>query len=324
MAPETPLSPLTALTLLSLPGVGRRTAWRLLGSEPLPSNEQCLYDTLRSLSGVAPRYHPPSRETFKQARSLAEQTLARCDAHGIAVLTPGHDGYPGRYARMPPADRPLLLYTLGDLAALNSQRAMAVVGTRKPDKFARMATRRIAGTLAQAQVVVVSGLAFGCDTQAHEGSLDAGGVTVAVLGCGLDSIYPAANTPLAERIQSAGGCLVSEYPPATEATAYRLLERDRLQAALADGVIVAQSTATGGAMHAARYGDDHVTLPLGAIAPANNRPGYDGNERLIARRGARALRTRDDVEKFIHTTISDRPRREAHSDSRHADVMEPN
>jgi DNA processing protein len=308
MAPETLLSPLTAITLLSLPGIGRRTAWRLLGSEPLTSDEQCLHDTLRSLSGVAPRYQPPSRETIEQARSMSEQTLACCDEHGIAVLTPGHASYPSRYSRMPPSDRPLLLYALGDLAALNSPRMMAVVGTRKPDRFARMATRRIAGTLAQARMVVVSGLALGCDAQAHEGSLDAGGITVAVLGCGLDCIYPAANTPLAERILSDGGCLVSEYPPTTKVTAYRLLERDRLQAGLADGLILAQSSATGGAMHAAHYGADHLTLPLGAIAPANNRPGYDGNEQLIAKRGAHALRTRDDVEKLIRTTISDIPK----------------
>lgn len=304
MVPEKPISPLTALTLLSLPGVGRRTAWRLLESELMQANERHLNDALCSLGGTLPRYQPPSRETFEQARSLGEQALARCKAQGIAVLTPGHASYPARYSRMSPSDRPLLLYALGDLAALNSRSTMAVVGTRKPDKFAHLATRRMAGAVAQAQMAVVSGLALGCDAQAHEGSLDAGGITVAVLGCGLDSIYPAANTPLAERILSAGGCLVSEYPPTTEVTAYRLLERDRLQAGLADGLIVAQSSATGGAMHAARYGADHLTLPLGAIAPANNRPGYDGNEQLIAKRGARPLRTRDDVEQFINITIS--------------------
>jgi DNA processing protein len=310
MAPKMLLSPLTALTLLSLPRVGRRTAWRLLESEPLRSNEQCLYDALRSLSGIVPRYQPPSRECYEEARSLGEKTLARCEAQGITVLTPGHASYPTRYSRMPPADRPLLLYAIGDLAALIPHRAMAVVGTRRPDRFARLATRRIAGILAQAQVVVVSGLALGCDAEAHEGSLDAGGVTVAVLGCGLDSIYPAANAPLAKRILAAGGCLVSEYAPGTDVTAYRLLERDRLQAALADGLIVTQSTPTGGAMHAAHYGADHLNLPLAAIALPNEPPGYDGNAQLIAARGARALRTRIDVDGLIHATFHDRSRPE--------------
>jgi predicted Rossmann fold nucleotide-binding protein DprA/Smf involved in DNA uptake len=101
--------------------------------------------------------------------------------------------------------------------------------------------------------VVVAGLALGIDTAAHASAVEAGGLTWAVLPSALDSIYPAANQALAARIVDTGGALVSEYPPGTRVRRTLFVERDRLQAALADAVLVIETGRTGGTQHTIRY-----------------------------------------------------------------------
>jgi DNA processing protein len=122
------------------------------------------------------------------------------------------------------------------------------VGARRPTPYGEAVAERLATDLARAGVVVVSGLAVGVDSAAHEGALLAEGWTVAVLGTGVDVIYPAANTGLADRIVAAGGALVSQFPDGTRPQRSNFPRRNRTMAALSNLVVVVEAAAGSGAL----------------------------------------------------------------------------
>lgn len=146
---------------------------------------------------------------------------------------------------------PLLLYYRGNLEPLKLP-GLAIIGTREPTDNGILAGRFFSENLAKRGFNIISGLAIGCDTSAHEGALLAGGATTAFLAHGLnwDSIYPRENLELAERIVESGGLLLSEYSIGEKVNRYNLVARDRLQAGLAKGTIVIQTGERGGTMHA--------------------------------------------------------------------------
>lgn len=149
------------------------------------------------------------------------------------------------------ADPPAVLYVRGQL--LPGPRYVACVGTRQPSLFGQTAAQKIAGFLAKQGWSIVSGLALGVDTRCHEAALAAGGHTVAVLANGLDTVYPAQNRGLAERILAAGGALLSEQPLGTTAIPRNLIARDRLQSGMSAATIVMQTDLIGGTMHTVRF-----------------------------------------------------------------------
>lgn len=115
---------------------------------------------------------------------------------------------------------------------------------------------KISSILSQKNYTIVSGLANGCDTFAHLGALDTYGKTIAVMPCGLDMVYPNNNRDLFKRIINNNGCVISEYPPSQTVSKYRLIERDRLQSALSEGIIVIETTENGGSLHTVNYAFD--------------------------------------------------------------------
>ena len=141
---------------------------------------------------------------------------------------------------------------------------VAIVGSRNASAVGIAFATRLAGELAASGVGVISGLARGIDAGAHQGTLDRGGRTVAVLGCGIDRDYPSATIPLALRIATAGAIL-SEYPPGTPPAPFRFPERNRIVAALADATIVIEAAARSGALITARLaldlGRDVLAVP---------------------------------------------------------------
>ncbi|MBR8803431.1 DNA-processing protein DprA [Porphyromonas levii] len=148
---------------------------------------------------------------------------------------------------------PLLLYYRGNLDVLKLP-GVAVIGTREPTHNGIKAGQYFSGVLAKHGFNIISGLATGCDTSAHEGALLGGGATTAFLAHGLnwESTYPKENIELAENIVAAGGLLLSEYSIEKKITTYHLVARDRLQAGLANGTIVIQTGVKGGTMHAVK------------------------------------------------------------------------
>lgn len=184
--------------------------------------------------------HEQASELRRAAESvdLLRRKIAAWRARGIELVSMEEEAYPAnlRDLRSPPP----LLYLRGTLRHQDA-RAVAVVGTREPDRDGARSARRIARELAARGFTIVSGLARGIDTAGHKGALaEEEGRTVSVLGCGLLRIYPPDNTLLANRIVESG-CLMAEVPPDTQVERRLLLARDRIQAALSRAVIVVQA-----------------------------------------------------------------------------------
>ncbi len=148
---------------------------------------------------------------------------------------------------------------------------IAIVGTRAATPMGIADAREIAMFCARAGITVVSGLALGIDAAAHEGALDAGGLTVGVVATGLDVVYPRQHKRLYERVRE-HGLVVTEHPPGTQPLPWRFPIRNRIIAALADGVVIVEAARTGGAIstanHAARFGRDVYVLPGSRRNPA--------------------------------------------------------
>lgn len=188
-----------------------------------------------------------------EPRRLADETRRRYDfirSRGIKTLAIDSPDYPPQLREM--HDPPFLLYWRGERLHPEYP-SLAIVGTRSPSLKAYGDARRIAYELAQASIPVISGLALGVDRAAHEGALEGGGQTIAVLGTGIDTVYPRANQGLAARILANGGAIVSEYPPGWGAMAYRFPQRNRIISGLARAVLVAQAPSRSGALITADY-----------------------------------------------------------------------
>jgi DNA processing protein len=165
-------------------------------------------------------------------------------ASGARLVLWGDTDYPQPLAAIPSA--PAALYVLGCIQALQAPQ-LAVVGARKASPLGRAIARELAGSLTQAGLTITSGLAVGIDAASHEGALAAGGRTVAVLGSGLDRVYPAQNAGLAERIRVAGA-LVSEFPPGTRPQRQNFPQRNRVISGLALGTLVIEAARCSGSL----------------------------------------------------------------------------
>ena len=186
---------------------------------------------------------------------------------------------------------------------------IAIVGSRKPTSYGRAVSAQLVNELARHDVIIVSGLAIGHDSLAHQACLDAGGTTVAVIGNGLDNIYPRRNQQLAERIIQQGGAIISEYEPGTPVYPSHFLERNRLISALADVVVVIEAGERSGtlntASHALAQGKEVMAVPGNINAPLSV-----GCNRLITQGAAPVLSAQDilDVLQLDYNSISsDKP-----------------
>jgi DNA processing protein len=180
-------------------------------------------------------------------RADAQLTLA--EKGGVSVLTPASDNFPA-YLREIFAPPPVL-FVKGDLSVF-SQHACAVVGTRMPTPYGKNMAAAITRELVERGLVIVSGLARGIDTIAHQTCVDAGGRTVAVLGCGIDTLPSYRTTPLVEKIQE-NGVVVSEFPMGTLPLPYNFPRRNRIISGLSAGVLVVEGGERSGALITAHF-----------------------------------------------------------------------
>jgi DNA processing protein len=151
---------------------------------------------------------------------------------------------------IPPPEQ---LFVQGPLQELLNAPCVAIVGSRKVSPYGRAVTIRLAQELAERGLVIVSGLAIGVDSIAHQAALDAGGQTIAVLPTGLSTIYPRTHTYLASRILQTGSALVSEYPDSTPPMRHQFIARNRLIAGLADAVLIPEAAEKSGSLHTATF-----------------------------------------------------------------------
>jgi DNA processing protein len=236
------------LALLELPGIGRRTLQTILKSARHRIEYASeLVHLLKEAQNDLPRLRIPSDAEMESALQTAENVLRRSEELELVVIGKFDSRFPKRLNDIP--DPPVILFVRGNVAALSESKIMAVIGTREPSIWAKVVGERLSKHLAESGVVVVSGLADGCDTVAHRGCLKGNGKTVAVLAHGLHTVYPAGNRELAEEIVVTGGCLVSEYAPDVRAQRSSFVERDRLQSGLSQAVLVLETDIKGGTMH---------------------------------------------------------------------------
>lgn len=173
-----------------------------------------------------------------------EEELKKLERHRISLVTIKDQNYPRLLKEIP--DAPALLYYQGQLP--KDQFNLAVVGTRKPSTYGQEATEVIVRTLAQNQLTIVSGLAFGIDQLSHQVTIENHGKTIAVLANGLDEVYPRANYQLAQKIIQTGGALISEYPLGTPALKQHFPCRNRIIAGLCLGALIIEAGKRSGAL----------------------------------------------------------------------------
>jgi DNA processing protein len=224
-----------------------------------------------------------------RARIRPEVELERARRAGARVLTWRDAVYPWRLAAIP--DPPPVLYVRGTLLPADD-RAVAVVGTRRPTYYGRDVAARLAHALAGAGVTVVSGLAKGIDSHAHRGALAAGGRTLAVLGHGPDIVYPPENRRLAAEIEGAGA-LLTDYPPGAGPEAQHFPPRNRIISGLSAGVLVVEAGEQSGALITCRFAADQGRDVFAVPGPITS-PASRGCHRLI-QDGAKLVLAPEDV-----------------------------
>lgn len=235
------------LTLSLLPGLGCGLISRLVAH--YGGAEAVLRHRGRGCSvvvGVGPRLQEvlADQAQVERAHRQADTALARLADCGGQPLCPEMPQYPR--ALLTIADPPALLFCRGDLSLL-SLPAVALIGARAASDYGRRVAGHLAAELVSQGVAVVSGAAYGIDAAAHQGALQAGGPTIAVLGCGLDIAYPKAHASLLADI-AASGLILSEYPLGTPPDGFRFPARNRIISGLSAGVVVVEATEKSGSL----------------------------------------------------------------------------
>lgn len=253
------IGPVRFARLLSVCGDARQ-AWNATDLQLMQAGlERRAADALRALRS---RVGPEGPRT----------DLARLGAEALTLLD---DAYPEVLRQV--ADPPPVLYLKGSLPDAALFPYLAVVGTRRLTAYGRAVAERLAGDLASAGVTIVSGLARGIDTIAHRAALDAGGRTVAVLGNGLDQVYPVENTALARRMVEDGrGALLTEFAPGVRPDAPNFPRRNRIVAGLCAGTLIVEAGERSGALITADFaleqGREVMAVPGSILNPMSAGP----------------------------------------------------
>ncbi|MBE3040486.1 MAG: DNA-protecting protein DprA [Chloroflexi bacterium] len=245
---------------------------------------------------------PKLAERVAQVRAGVDldKYLTKVKAQGIEILTWDDELYPPRLKEID--QPPPVLYVRGALTTEDSW-AVAVVGTRRVSAYGRQVAEEIASFLAANGVTVVSGLARGVDAIAHQSALKAGGRTIAVLGCGVDRIYPPEHVQLAEKMM-ASGALISDYAPGTPPDASNFPPRNRIISGLSMATVVVEAGETSGALITAQFAIDQgrevFAVPGNILAPQSK-----GTNRLIAQGARPMLSVRDMLDVLNLTRVTE-------------------
>jgi DNA processing protein len=276
------------LALTLVPGVGARTFHRLL--QRFGSPKRVL---------AAPRHQLERVQGLKSSsidairsfswEDAAKKEMARVDGLGIRMVQWGTEEYPGLLANI--SDPPPLIYVKGGLLP-QDHRAIAVVGSRRASNYGLAVCKKLCRELARHGWTVVSGMARGIDSGAHEGALEGGGRTLTVWGTGLDVVYPAENQQLAQRI-AASGAIISEFPLGTPPEPGNFPARNRLISGLALAVVVVEAEDKSGSLITARMALDQNRQVCAVPGPIGQKT-TAGPHRLI-KEGAKLVERAEDI-----------------------------
>jgi DNA processing protein len=251
MGTDEPGDILDTLALTLIPGVGPRLQAVLLeqfGSATAVLNQS--RDALAAVPGIGE--HVTDSLLRTDYRIAARDVLTECQQHDITLVTRTDATFPRQLAEI--CDPPALLYVRGELLPRDDL-TIAIVGSRRCTAYGRKHAYKLAGGLARAGFTIVSGLARGIDAAAHQGAMDAGGRTIAVLATGVRDIYPPEHAELASRIAEQGA-LVSEFPLNQAARRGVFPQRNRIISGLSLAVLVVEAARTSGALHTVRHAQE--------------------------------------------------------------------
>ncbi len=269
------------LGLLLCKGVGRRLVRRVVTE---------VWRAGGTAADAATRLRDEFGATIGRSNEVAAQ-VGEVRRLGLSIVLKGDAHYPSILDAIP--DPPLALFVSGPTTSLARPLNIALVGSRRASAPGRQFARALASDLARAGLVVVSGLAVGIDGAAHRGAVDVGATTVAVVGGGHRSIYPASHRGLASEIIAAGGSIVTEYPPSSKPAPANFPERNRIISGLAAAVVVIEASVKSGSLITARMaleqGREVMAVP-GPVAAGN----HAGCHRLL-RQGAALVESSTDV-----------------------------
>jgi DNA processing protein len=275
------------LALILVPGLGTRTSLKLLDRFHSPQSIFRASRTELEAAGVngSVAQSIASGITFEDAAAQQEK-VAQCAAE---IVTMGDPRYPSALREI--FDPPVLLFARGRVELLQSL-AVAVVGTRRPTPYGLAVAERLSGDLAHAGLTIASGMARGVDTAAHRGALAAGGDTVAVLGCGVDVVYPSENRRLAADL-TVKGLLVSEFPMGAVAFPQNFPIRNRIISGISLGVLVVEGAQYSGSAITAKLAMDQGREVF--AVPGNITSKLSWGPNLLIKQGARLVQDWNDV-----------------------------
>lgn len=236
------------------------------------------------------------------AKSLepADRILKQALKNNGWMLTPDDAVYPDALREI--YGLPLVLYGKGELPRLDDRPVLGMVGTREPTDYGRDMAWYLSAGVAAAGMIVVSGGAVGIDAASHQGALDAGGITIAIQGCGLDVNYPKPNARLRKQILERGGVLLSEYPPGVKVQKGTFQVRNRLISGLSQATCIVEAPIPSGSLitatHAREQGRDVMAVPAPAM------PAYAGSNGLI-QKGAYLVERPADILRQYHDRFGD-------------------
>ena len=274
------------LILALIPGVGTAGFIRLLARFKSP--RQVLTASERQLEEVVGKKLAGRIVHYMDVVNIAEQEQA-LEAHGVRLITMEDPAYPWHLAEI--YDPPLLLFVRGKLLE-KDERSIAIVGTRKASPYGIRMAEQLAEGAARKGITVVSGMALGIDTAAHRGALNAGGRTIAVLGCGVEQAYPRQNRDLMDAIIQQG-CVLSPFPLHSRIAPGNFPYRNRLISGLTLGTVVVEAPVRSGALitarQAAEQGREVFAVP-GQVGMVNS-----GGPHLLIQEGAKLVQSIDDI-----------------------------
>lgn len=243
-------------------------------------------ENLLAINGIG----PTQASRIENARTLSvESILRQCEENNLWLWFRESENFPKLLNEIP--DPPLLLFARGEWQDLDRY-SIGIVGSRRPTAYGRRQASRLASSLTEAGLTIVSGLARGIDATAHQAALDSGGRTIAVLGSGLLRIYPRENQGLAKKVQEQG-VLLTESPPQRQAIAGAFPQRNRIISGVSSGVIVVEAAERSGALITARHAMEQGREVFAVPGPADS-PQSRGCHKLL-RDGAKLVESVDDI-----------------------------
>lgn len=292
------LNQILVLTLLNIPKVGKKTIQTILKNNTIENIEtENIYDLFIKTKINYKKITIPTKEDIESAKEIALKIISNSYELGINIMTVLNDDFPDKLKNI--NDNPLLLYYKGNKECIYDNKSVAIIGTRNPSIHGIKIAERLGYLFGKDGFTVISGLAKGCDEYAHKGCVDSYGKSIAVLPCGLDNIYPQSNKKLADEILKYGGCIVSEYPIGSKIFKSSFVERDRLQSALCQGLIVVEAAKKSGSMHTSNFALEQDKL-IACYKPSSKNLATDlsGNIFLLEEKNALAIHNKETIEYF--------------------------